>query len=74
MELDETYKKLRQRQREVEEKIRELAALADEVATAQHQFRRVEMDKFEELNQALDAALEDYARARRRFGEALQGE
>ena len=32
------------------------------------------MDKFEELNQALEAALEDYARARRRFGEALQGE
>jgi len=29
--------------------------------------------KFEELNQALDAALEDYALARRRFGQALQG-
>ena len=74
MELDEAYKKLRERQREVEKKLAELTALADEVATAQHQFRRVEAEKFEDLNQALEAALEDYAHARRRFGEALQGE
>lgn len=74
MELEEAYKKLRERQREVEEKLGELTALAHEVASARHQFRRVELDKFDELNQALDAALEDYARARRRFGEALQGE
>lgn len=74
MELEEAYKKLAERHREVLEKLGELAALADTVATAQHQFRRVELDKLEEVNQELDAALEDYARARRRFAEALQGE
>ncbi len=72
MDLAEAYKKLAERQREVEEKLAELAALADEVSAARHQFRRVETEKFEELNQALEAALEDYAHARRRFGEALQ--
>ncbi|MBI4465929.1 MAG: hypothetical protein HY656_00685 [Acidobacteria bacterium] len=74
MDLEEAYKKLMERHQEVQEKLAALAALAEEVATAQHQFRRVEMEKFEELNQALEATLEDYSTARRRFGRALQGD
>jgi len=74
MSLDEAYKKLLEHHRAVEQKLAELATLAEEVATAQHQFRRVETEKYEELNQALEATLDDYAHARRRFGRALQGE
>lgn len=74
MELEEAYKKLVERHREVQEKLAELAALAEEVAAAQHQFRRVEMDKYEELSQALEATLEDYSSARRRFARALRGD
>ncbi len=65
---------MRERQQELQEKLTELASLAEEVAGAQHQFRRVETDRFEELSEALDATWDDYASARRRFGRALQGE
>ena len=74
MDVDEAYKKLTERHRQVLEKLAELATLADEVAHAQHQFRRVEMDRYEELCQALDATLEDYTAARDRFGRVLRGE
>lgn len=74
MDLDEAYKKLMERQRELQEKLAELAALADEVVTSQHQFRRVEMEKYDELCQALEATLDDHAAARARFGRTLHGE
>ena len=74
MDVDEAYKKLMERHHELQEKLTELAALAEEVVTSQHQFRRVEMDKYEELCQALEATLDDYATARARFGRALRGE
>lgn len=73
-DLQKAYERLLERQREVQEKLAELAALAETVVSAQHQFRRVEMDKYEELTEALDATLEDYVRARARFGRELQGE
>lgn len=74
MDLEEAYKKLMERHREVQEKLAELAALADTVITSQHQFRRVETQKYEELCQALEATLDDHAAARARFARALQGE
>ncbi|MFQ5778297.1 MAG: hypothetical protein ACE5IP_09860 [Terriglobia bacterium] len=73
-DLQQAYERLRERQQEVQEKLAELAALAETVVSAQHQFRRVETEKYEELTEALEAALDDYARARARFGRALQGE
>lgn len=74
MDVQEAYKKLMEHQRELEEKLAALAALAGEVVTAQHQFRRVETEKYEELCQQLEAALDDHAAARARFARALQGE
>ena len=70
--LEEAYKKLIERHREVQEKLNELMALAEQVVTAQHQFRRVEMDQYEDLCQALEAALDDYGDARNRFGRLLR--
>ncbi|MEE8201078.1 MAG: hypothetical protein V3R29_07905 [Candidatus Acidoferrales bacterium] len=74
MGLEDAYRKLMERQRELQEKLTELAGLAEEVVRAQHQFRRVEMETLKELNQALDATWEDYTHARRRFERALQGD
>lgn len=74
MDLDEAYKKLLERQRELQEKLAELAALAEDVVSSQHQFRRVEMEKYDELCQALEATFDDHAAARARFARALQGE
>lgn len=74
MGVEEAYRKLMERHQEVQEKLTELAALAETVVTSQHQFRRVETEKYADLMETLDAALEDYARARARFGSALQGE
>lgn len=74
VDLEEAYKRLIERHREVQEKLAALAALTEEVMSSQHQFRRVEMEKYEGLCQALEATLDDHATARRRFGRALQGE
>lgn len=74
MDLDEAYKKLLERQHELQEKLAEIAALAEDVVSSQHQFRRVEMEKYDELCQALEATLDDHADARARFGRALHGE
>jgi 3-dehydroquinate dehydratase len=74
MELDEAYKKLMERHRELQEKLAELARLAEEVIMSQHQFRRVETEKYQELCEELEATLEDYAAARDRFGRLLEGE
>lgn len=71
-ELEEAYKRLLERHREAQEKLNELLALAEKVVSAQHQFRRVEMDQFEDLSQALDATLDDLADARARFGQLLR--
>jgi hypothetical protein len=71
-DLEEAYKRLAERHREVQEKLNELVALAEKVVTAQHQFRRVEMEQYEDLCQALEAALDDYADARARFGRLLR--
>lgn len=73
-ELEEAYKRLRERHREVQAKLTELAALAETVVSSPHQFRRVEMERYEELCQSLEAALDDHAHARTRFGRALRGE
>lgn len=72
--LDETYRRLAERHREVQEKLTELAALADTVVTGQRQFQRVEMERFDRLSQELDAAFEDFTHARDHFARALQGE
>lgn len=71
-DLEEAYKRLVERQREVQEKLNELMALAEKVVTAQHQFRRVEMDQYEDLCQTLEATLDDFATARERFGRLLR--
>ena len=74
MDLGEAYQKLMERHRELQEKLGELAALAESVARAQHQFRRVETEKYQELCQELEATLDDYAHARNRFGRLLEGQ
>ncbi|MDA2913839.1 hypothetical protein MYX77_07770 [Acidobacteriia bacterium AH_259_A11_L15] len=45
MDVGEAYKKLMERHQEAQEKLTELAALAETVVSAQHQLRRVETDK-----------------------------
>ena len=74
MELDEAYRKLAERQREVEEKLKELARLGEQVMSSPHQFRRVETERYRELCRELEAALDDHASARARFARLLQGE
>lgn len=70
----EIYRRLTERHQEVQEKMTEIAALARTITSAQHQYQRVELQRYELLCEQLEAALEDYARARQRFGHLLQGE
>lgn len=71
-ELEKAYERLVERHGEVREKLNQLVALAEKVVTAQHQFRRVEMEQYEDLCQTLEAALDDHSDARARFGRLMR--